>query len=184
MEEPEQFYPKDRDAWRNWLKKNHERKSKVAVIRYKKHTNKPSPSHSELMHEAICFGWIDTTVKRLDEDRYIINFSKRSKNSKWSDNTISYGKMLLAEGKMFPQGIKYYNEGLRKPTHDFGIPKNPEMPEELKIKLNKNKIAKLNFEKLAPSRKKAIYREILKAKLKETRDKRIDNLIKSLLEKD
>ena len=71
-----------KEGFRRWLEKNHEKEAKVAVILHKKHTAKTSPTHRELVDEAICFGWIDTTVKRLDEDRYIRNFTKRTKNSR------------------------------------------------------------------------------------------------------
>ncbi len=174
------FYPKTVNEWRDWLVKNHEKERNIAVIRYKKHTKKLSPSHIELMHEAICFGWIDTTVKGINNEKYLINFVKRNEKSRWSDNTLKYAKSLLEQGKMSPQGIKFYEEGRMKPTHDFGIPKNPTMPQELKKALDKYKKAKENFEKSAPSYKKTMYRWILRGKLEETRKKRINTLIKSL----
>ncbi|MBT4540762.1 hypothetical protein HOC35_04565 [Candidatus Woesearchaeota archaeon] len=163
----------NRSDFRKWLVGNHDNEDKVSVKVYKKHTGKSSPSHRELMEEAICFGWIDTTIKRLDEDTYIRNFSKRNKNSKWSDNTIKYGKQLIKQGKMTLVGLKFYKEGLKKPTHDHGIPKNPDMPVELKKALNKNKKAKDNFEKYSASLKKVFYRWILRGKREETRAKRI-----------
>ena len=163
----------DRMDFRRWLINNHDKEDKVSVIVYKKHTGKSSPSHRELMEEAICFGWIDTILKKLDENRYIRTFSRRNKNSKWSDNTLGYAKDLIKQGKMTSEGLKFYKEGLKKPTHDFGIPKNPDMPLELKKALNKNKKAKDNFENFSPSLKKVFYRWILRGKLKETRAKRI-----------
>jgi uncharacterized protein YdeI (YjbR/CyaY-like superfamily) len=171
--------PRDRKEWRKWLEENHISENKVEVVRYKKHTGKPSPSHSELMHEAICFGWIDTTVNRLDDEKYFIRFVKRSDKSKWSENTIRYGAELKKKGLMSEQGLKFYHEGLKKPTHDFGIAKNPDMPLDLKKELNKDKKAKEFFEKLAPSYKRTYYRWIERAKRKETRDRRIAKLIKN-----
>jgi uncharacterized protein YdeI (YjbR/CyaY-like superfamily) len=162
-----------RGDFRKWLVRNHNKEDKVSVIVYKKHTGKPSPSHKELMEEAICFGWIDTVIRKLDENRYIRTFSRRNKNSKWSNNTISYAKDLIKRKKMTSAGLKFYKEGLKKPTHDFGIPKNPDMPAELKIALSKNKIAKDNFENFSAFVKKMIYRWILRAKRDETRIKRI-----------
>jgi uncharacterized protein YdeI (YjbR/CyaY-like superfamily) len=162
-----------RDDFRKWLAGNHDKEDKVSVIVYKKHTGKPSPSHKELMEEAICFGWIDTVIKKLDENRYIRTFSRRNKNSKWSNNTISYAKDLIKRKKMTSAGLKFYKEGLKKPTHDFGIPKNPDMPVELKIALSKHKIAKDNFENFSASIKRTFYRWILRAKRDETRNKRI-----------
>ena len=147
-----------RNDFGEWLMENHDKETKVFVIVYKKHTGKSSPSHKELMEEAICFGWIDTIIRKLDENRYIRTFSKRNKNSKWSDNTIQYAKDLIKQRKMTSIGLKFYKEGLKKPTHDFGIPKNPEMPVELKNALDKEKKAKENFEKFPPSTKKMFYR--------------------------
>lgn len=115
-----------------WLEKNHIKESKVAVIQYKKHTGKTSPSSMELVREAICFGWIDTTAHRVDENLYKVIYSKRTKNSKWSNNTMSYTKKLIKENRMRPQGLEFYLQGLKKPTHGFGIPKNLNIPEELK----------------------------------------------------
>ena len=163
----------NREDFREWLVKNHDSESKVSVIVYKKHTGKPSPSHKELMEEAICFGWIDTTIKRLDEERYIRNFSKRNKNSRWSDNTLGYAKELIKQKKMTLIGLRFYKEGLKKPTHDFGIPKNPDMPIELKNALNKNKKSKDNFDNFSAAVKRMIYRWILSGKREETRIKRI-----------
>ena len=164
----------NRDDFRAWLINNHDKENKVSVIIYKKHTGKSSPSHRELMEEAICFGWIDTVVRKLDDDRYIRNFSKRNKNSRWSYNTLGYAKDLINRGKMTPSGLKFYKEGLNKPPHDFGIPKDPDMPIELKVALSKNKTAKDNFENFSASVKRTFYRWILRAKLRETKTKRIN----------
>lgn len=167
----------DRLDFRKWLEKNHDKEKKVAVVVYKKHTGKASPSHKELMEEAICFGWIDTTINRLDDTKYIRHFTKRSKNSKWSDNTISYARDLIKRKKMTPAGLKIYKEGLKKPTHDYGIPKNPDMPDELKKALENEKNSLENFKKFSPSVKRTFYRWILSAKLSETKIKRIDKTV-------
>ncbi len=166
-----------REGFRKWLMKNHDKENKVSVIVYKKHTGKSFPSHRELMEEAICFGWIDTTIKRLDEDKYIRTFSKRTKNSRWSNNTIGYGKDLVKQGKMTPIGLKFFKEGLSRPTHDFGIPKNPDMPLELKKALDKNKKAKDNFNNYSASIKKMFYRWLLRAKRDETKAKRVKLIV-------
>lgn len=173
----------NRNDFRNWLKKNHKKYSKLAVIVHKRHTGKSAPTHHELIEEAICFGWIDTTIKRLDEDTFLRYFSKRTENSRWSDNTLSYAKSLLEEGKMTPSGIYYYKLGLTKPTHDHGIPKNPNMPENLKKALDKNKKARQNFDSFSPSAKRTYYRWLLRAKQVETQNKRIKQIIEAALKK-
>jgi len=178
-----EFLPKDRIEWRMWLNKNHLTETKITLIKHKKHTGKPTINNREAMDEAICFGWIDTTVQRIDEDRYSQNFVKRNKNSKWSVNTLARGKELLEKGLMSEHGIKMYKEGLAKGAYDVDLPKNPEVPKDLKSRLNKNKILKKNFENLSLSARKMNLRYIIRAKLPETREKRIEDLIKNLLKK-
>lgn len=101
--------------WNLWLKKNHRKEDKVALILYKKHTGKPIFTHRELMCEAICFGWIDTMIKRIDEDRFIRHFSKRNRRSRWSNNTIRYAQELIKSRRIRAQGLKFYKLGLQRP---------------------------------------------------------------------
>jgi len=172
-----QIHPKSPAAWRRWLERNHTKESRVYLIKYKRHTNKPTISHQESMDEAICYGWIDTTVNRIDDDRYMRGFSRRNKNSRWSNATLSYAKRLIKEGKMTPQGMKMYKEGLKKPVIDHGLPKNPETPENLKKALARNKKAREFFEKLAPSYRRYYIYWVERAKLPETKKKRIKVIV-------
>lgn len=176
------FYARNRGEWREWLRKNHKKEKEVRLIKYKKHTEKPSLSSREAMEEAICFGWIDTTVKRMDDERYIQRFVKRGKNGRWSNNTLSYAKRLIKERKMTAEGLKAYREGLKKPVIDHGLPKNPETPEDLKEELERNNGSKENFNSFAPSYKRAYIYWIEKAKRDETRKKRIREVVKRSLE--
>ena len=166
------FYARNRSEWRAWLQKNHDNESKIALLKYKKHTGKPSLSHKESMEEAICFGWIDTTIKRIDDDTYIRRFARRTDKSKWSDNTLRYAKELIANGRMTPAGLIRYKEGLSRPTHDYGIPKDPDVPLDLKKALKSQGVWE-KFESVAPSVRRMHLRWILRAKQSETRKKRI-----------
>jgi len=168
------------EDWRKWLEENHLNEKKVGLISYKKHTGKKSISHREAMEEAICFGWIDTTLNRLDDERYVRYFVRRGDKANWSKNTLGYGRALLASGKMSEHGILRFKQGLKKKPHDYGIPKNPKIPLELKRELekDKNKKAKEKFKLISPSTKKMIYRTILRARTTETREKRINKLIR------
>ena len=170
-----------RVEFRRWLAKNHKEENKVAVVVHKKHTRKPFPTHRELIEEAICFGWIDTTIKRLDEDTFVRHFSRRTDKSKWSDNTLGYAALLAKDGKMRPEGMHFYMMGKARPTHDHGIPKNPDMPAELKAALGKNAKAKRAVEAFAPSTKRTLYRWILRGKQATTREKRVKQIITSAL---
>ena len=165
--------------FRQWLKRHHRKEKRVEVVLHKRHTGKDAPTHRELIEEAICFGWIDTTIKRLDEDRYIRNFSKRTEKSSWSENTLRYAKELVREGRMQAEGLKYYKLGLKKPVHDAGIPKNPVMPKELRDAFvkKKNTRAKALFDSFPPSTKKMLYRWVLSGKRESTRDRRVQKII-------
>lgn len=173
-----------KEDFRKWLEKNHEKEQKAALMLYKKHTGKKAPTHRELIEEAICYGWIDTTIKRLDEDVFIRHFSKRTKNSTWSNNTLGYAKDLIKQGRMREQGLYFYKLGLKKKPHDHGIPENPGQPFQLKEALAKNKKAESIFDGLPPSTKKMLYRWFLRAKRPETKKKRIDQIIAAMLKGD
>ena len=180
----ETFIAKDLADWRTWLKKNHLKKDKIILVKYKKHTGKPIIPNRDSMKEAICFGWIDTTTRRIDEDKYGITYVRRNKNSKWSKNTLSYGKELLKKSLMSPFGIKMYKEGLAKKPHDHGIPNNPRVPKYLKKELEKEPLANDNFKKIAPSYRRTLLRWLLKAKQDETKNKRMKIIIQSLKKKE
>ncbi|MEK6909372.1 MAG: YdeI/OmpD-associated family protein [Nanoarchaeota archaeon] len=164
------------EKWRNWLKENHLNENSVALIINKKHTGKGTISHLDSMKEAICFGWIDTTIKKLDENQYIRHFRRRTDKSTWSDNTLRYAQELIKQNKMSQEGLKRYNQGLLKPTLDYGIPKNPNTPKDVKEEIENSNLKK-EFNKLSKSQKRMHLRYIIKAKSKETRQKRINQLI-------
>ncbi|PIN75025.1 hypothetical protein COV18_04675 [Candidatus Woesearchaeota archaeon CG10_big_fil_rev_8_21_14_0_10_37_12] len=176
------IHPKSRKAWRSWLEKNHLKEKKVYLIKYKKHTGKPTIANKEAMEEAICFGWIDTTVKRLDDYTYQQCFMRRTDNSRWSNNTLKYAKEMIEQRKMSAEGLKRYNEGLQKPVIDHSLPKNPDVPEDLKKALEKSKEAKENFNNFAPSTRKVYIYWIEKAKRPETRKKRIEETVRKSAE--
>ncbi|MEK6890206.1 MAG: YdeI/OmpD-associated family protein [Nanoarchaeota archaeon] len=171
-----------RQDFRNWLEKNHLEEKKVQVIHHKKHTGKTSMSHREGIEEALCFGWIDTIINKLDEEKYMRTFIKRGDKANWSTNTLSYAKKLLKEKKMHTLGIKRYKEGLKKKPHDFGRPKNPEVPEILKIELNKDKKLEETFNNFSPSYKKALLYYLMSAKLPETQNKRVKDILQRVKE--
>ncbi len=125
--------------------KNHLKEKEIHLVHYKKHTGKRAMSSQEAMDEAICFGWIDTTIKRLDEDCYIQRFVRRKKTGRWSKNTVKYAQRLIKEGKMSSAGLKVYNQGLKNPLLDGDIPDNLEVPIRLKESLAKNKLAQERF---------------------------------------
>jgi uncharacterized protein YdeI (YjbR/CyaY-like superfamily) len=176
--EPKKILIESREQWRKWLEKNHSKKEKIFLVRYKKHTGKKTISQRDAMDEAICFGWIDTTVKRVDDEKFGVVFVRRGKNSRWSKATQSYGKRLIKEGRMSDFGLKIYKEGLKKKVIDHDFPKNPETPGDLKKALGKSKKAEKNFKNFAPSYRRIYIYWIEIAKFSETRRKRIKEVVR------
>lgn len=172
-----------KEDFRNWLSENHDKEKIVELVIHKKHTGKPSPSHKELMFEGICYGWIDTVVRRIDEDKYIRTFQRRNEKSKWSVNTLGYAEKLIEENRMTPHGLKFYKEGKRKKPFDHGIPKDPKPPRYLLDELEINKVRD-KFDGLSYSKRKIHIKWLLMAKLEKTRKERIKKIIKTILEED
>lgn len=179
MTEIKEVYAGTREEWRKWLKKNWNKETRVYLIKHKKHTGKPSLNNKDAMEEAICFGWIDTTVKRLDEDTYRQTFAKRGKNSRWSNNTLRYAREMIAQGKMTPYGMEMYEQGLKKPVLDHGLGDNPDVPKELEKELKKAHLME-EFDALAKSYRKTLIIWVARAVRKETKDKRIRIIVEKL----
>ena len=98
----------------DWFEANHEKKDRVEFKIYKKHTGYPVPSHNDQVRTAICYGWIDTKVKRIDDDSFMRVFVKRKDSANWSLNTLKYAAELTKQGKMKPLGKKHYLRALEK----------------------------------------------------------------------
>lgn len=107
-------YAKSIKEWREWLKKKYESDERVYLVKYKKHTGKPSLTSKEALIEAIRFGWVDTTINSIDEDKYAQCFMKRKKTSNWSKNTLGYARELIKQGVMTSSGLEAYNRGKKR----------------------------------------------------------------------
>ena len=94
----------DRCQWRTWLKKNHSIETEAWLILYKKKYQDQGLTLDEAVEEALCFGWIDSTLRSLDEKRYALRYSPRKQNSIWSMSNIQRVEKLIAEGKMTAAG--------------------------------------------------------------------------------
>lgn len=177
MAKMKQITVRTREQWRKWLEDNHLTEERVFLISYKKHTGKESINHRTQLEEALCFGWVDTTVKRLDEDKFGRNFVKRKESATWSKNTLSYAEVLLKNGKMSAFGKEMYQLGKKKKALDHDVPDFPDVPSDLKKALVKDKWAKKGFEAYSESVRNSYLRWLFKAKREETRLKRIQLIV-------
>src|SRR6267142_3692836 len=96
---------RSRRQWRAWLAKHHSLSSGVWLVFYKHHTGLKSMPYEDAVREALCFGWIDSLIKRLDDDRYAIKVTPRKPTSKWSDLNRKRWKALQAAGLLAVSGL-------------------------------------------------------------------------------
>ena len=104
MEIGETLYVTTREQFRQWLMKNHQKKKEIWLINYKKATRKPSIPYVEAVEEAICFGWIDSTEKSMDAERYATRLSPRKPKSNWTETNKERARRMIVEGKMTEAG--------------------------------------------------------------------------------
>ena len=97
---------KTRDDWRSWLDNNHQSEKEVWLIYYKKHTIKNSVAQPDAVEEALCYGWIDSIVRRIDEEKYMQKFTPRNEKSIWSDINKKRVALLIKNGKMTESGLE------------------------------------------------------------------------------
>src|SRR5690606_10495074 len=106
MKEAEEICPKNKNEWRKWLELNHIKKDAVWLIFYKKTSPKYNLSWSESVDESLCFGWIDSTKKTIDTERYKQYFTKRKAKSNWSKINKEKVKNLIDKGLITEAGLK------------------------------------------------------------------------------
>ena len=177
MPDIEQFYPKSQTEWREWLLKNHVSKSSVWLIFYKKKSEQPTITWSQSVDEALCFGWIDSVKKKLDEERSIQFFSKRKPNGTWSKINKTKVEQLIATGKMTKAGHDVILSA--KQNGSWTILDDVEeliIPKDLEQAFKKNTGSKDYFLSLNKSIRKMILQWIVLAKQKETKQKRINEI--------
>ena len=168
------YYPKTQQDWRKWLEKNHLRHDAVWVKLYKKGSNKPTINWREAVDEALCFGWIDSIKKTLDEQCSIQFFSKRKPNGTWSKINKEKIEQLIADGKMTSTGMAYIDAA--KQNGSWSLLDEVEeliIPKDLEKAFKLNKGSKKYFQALNKSTQKNMLKWIVMARQVETRERRI-----------
>jgi len=174
FKEIETVCPKSRADWRKWLEKNHQSKQSVWLVYFKSSTKVASVSWSEAVDEALCFGWIDSTKKTIDNERYMQYFSKRKPNSIWSK--INKDKVDYLISKNLMQEAGYKSIEIAKKNGSWSILDEVEaliIPADLKKEFDKRVGALEYYESLSKSTKKILLGWVVLAKRAETRQKRI-----------
>ncbi|MBI5649858.1 MAG: YdeI/OmpD-associated family protein [Chloroflexi bacterium] len=175
---------KNRDAWRAWLEKNYARAHELWLVFYKKNSGKPTVSYDEAVEEALCFGWIDGIVKGIDDEKYALRFCPRRKGAIWSETNKARVAKMIAQKRMTPVGLAKVEEAKANGEWDKASQREDttNIPPDLKRALASDKIARQNFENLAPSHKRQFIYWITEAKRDATRQRRIEETVRMVKE--
>ena len=167
--EPMMLHVRSRRQWRAWLAKHHTSSSGLWLVFYKAHTAVKSIRYEDTVREALCFGWIDSLVKRLDGDQYALKVTPRKPTSKWSDLNRKRWAELEAAGLLTPAGLA------AAPTNNTYAPRPviPELPVYIAKALRTNPKAWEFFQALARTYRRNFVVWIHTAKRPETRERRI-----------
>jgi len=177
------LYVTDRDDWRVWLEKNHETEKEVWLIYYKKHTGRPRIPYDDAVEEALCFGWIDSVVQKIDDEKYAQKFTPRKNNSRWSESNRRRLRSLVQAGKMTRAGLAKIGDGVleaKARSKPGSKTKELVIPEDFEEALRAHEQARENFNQLAPSYRRRYLGWITAAKKEETRHRRIREAIELL----
>jgi len=170
----------NKNEWRKWLEGNHFKFKNIWLIHYKKSSNKNNLTHFDAVEEALCFGWIDSTLKRIDEERYILRYTPRKNKSVWSKINKETAERMILQGKMTQAGLEKIKSakknGLWKTAYTNKI--RDKLPSDLEKSLQSDKIAWENFQNFANSYRNMYIGWVKNAKTVKTRSKRIDEVVK------
>lgn len=173
-------YAESREAWRQWLVQNHRACGGVWLVYFKVGSGQPSVRYEEAVKEALCFGWIDSKVQSLDDERYRQIFTPRKAKSVWSKLNKRYIEELVAQGLMTEIGLEKIEAARRDGSWTtLDASENLEMPPDLEQALAANVEATQNFARWSSSSRKNILFWIGSAKRLETRVKRIKETVNS-----
>jgi len=166
--------------WRAWLEKHHASEPEIWLVFHKQHTGIPSIEYKDSLDEALCYGWVDSLIKRLDDDRFARKFTPRKPDSRWSEVNRKRYAGLKALGRLKPPGIA------RAPGARGSAPKPKrvelpaKLPSYIEVALRKHPVARRNYNALSPAHQRRYFAWIASAKREETRMKRLDEAIRML----
>lgn len=174
VEIKETFFAKDRNKWRKWLEEHHSEKIEIWLVVLKKHVKEDCVSYEEAVEEALCFGWIDGTLKRIDDREHAIRFTPRRKNSIWSESNLERMNRMIKEGKVAGPGLEIFNarnpEKVAPSVKYRG--KEVPVPEYIERVFKEDAEIWKAFSSMAPSHKNQYIGWIDTAKKEETRLRR------------
>ena len=178
MADLKKVQPKSRAAWRAWLEKHHDASPGVWLVFAKKHTGLPTLSYEDAVLEALCFGWIDSLVKSIDDRFHMQMFTPRKARSAWSATNKARLARLMKEGVMAPAGLAAVAQAKKSGSwNSYADVDKMTIPPELQRALDANPDAKKNWPTYTASAQRSFLHMVNDAKRPETRDKYVRRVI-------
>jgi uncharacterized protein YdeI (YjbR/CyaY-like superfamily) len=174
------FFPTP-EAFRKWLARHGSTKSELLVGFYKVGTGKASLTWSESVDEALCFGWIDSVRRRIDDESYQIRFTPRRRGSIWSDINIAKVEVLISQGRMQPPGLQAFSHRKDRTSNVYSYEQEapPVLSAEELARFQNNMAAWQFFNGTPPSYRRVIVHWVTSSRLSATRVRRLSRLIDS-----
>ncbi len=179
MDKLDAIYFSSRDSWRKWLIDNHAESPGIWVGYYKQKTGKPTISVMEGVEEALCFGWINSTIHSIDEERYIQKYLPRKNDNIWSKVSKDAAERMIKAGKMTQSGFAKIEAAKKKGAWQtaYTSKQRLDIPEELQRALKRNPSANLNFANFANTYNNMYVGWVNDAKTEGTRKRRIEKVV-------
>lgn len=173
---------KTQKDFEKWVSKNHAASKGIWLRFFKKASGKKGITYTEALDVALCYGWIDSQVKKYDADSYIQKFSPRGPKSVWSKRNREHVARLIKAKKMQPAGRMHIQAAKKDGRWDqaYDSPANMEIPDDFMKELRKDTKALRFFETLNRTNRYAIGWRLQTAKKPETRAKRMAAILAQL----
>jgi uncharacterized protein YdeI (YjbR/CyaY-like superfamily) len=182
MEITTSFTPSNLADWRYWLSKNHNREREVWLVYFKPGSGRTNIDYENSVEEALCFGWIDSIIQKIDEEKYARKFNPRRMESKWSETNKRRVLKVIHEGRMTEAGMARVTFDVSKVDMSKPKPKRPtvKLPEKIENALKSRPNAWEAFQKLNPTLQRNYILWLSDAKKPETFERRLQLLIEEV----
>ena len=178
LDDAEIVHPVDRAAWRAWLAANHESSTGVWLASYNKSSGKDRVPYEELVEELLCFGWVDSTARKLDGERGALYVAPRKKGSTWASTNKERVARLIADGAMTEAGLEVIDRAKEDGSWTILDPVEAlEVPDDLAQAFRTHPDVEAGYQSLGPGGKKQVLWHVISAKRPETRKGRIAGIV-------
>jgi len=177
------FMPRNQKDWRGWLEKHHADEQEIWLVYLKPASGRSNIDYETSVEEALCFGWIDSIIQKIDENKYVRKFNPRRPGSKWSETNKRRVAKVIREGRMTAAGLAKVTFDVDKVDVRQAAPKRPvaEMPGNIERALRSQPGVWEVFQRVSPSLRRNYVLWLMDAKKPETFERRLKRLIEEVM---